>query len=370
MFLNFILLSYTSLIVVLIGIVFKQYKTNQKLKEIPLVLPNLSIVIPFRNEAEHLESLIKSLSQQQYPGFFEIVFVDDHSSDSSVEIIKKNIGICQQNIVIVKNTIDTTINLTSKQQAIHTGIQNAQYEFIVLTDADMQYDIDWLVSLGKEINDQTHLAFGHTAINFKTRSLFEKLQAFQLDFLFSVAYSLFHAGITGSCMGNNMIISRSKYLETGGQKSIGYSIVEDRALFSQFKKNRLKCAITSPFVAKAFTYPCTTLTQFYHQMRRWARGGFSIGSVLFPIGILFGFQNTLFCASFFKILSVHTIIIVTTNFFITWFFTAVCFRSMNSKNNILLFPIFFLFLIIESITFIVSLLIFPTITWKGRALKK
>jgi hypothetical protein len=36
----------------------------------------------------------------------------------------------------------------------------------------------------------------------------------------------------------------------------------------------------------------------------------------------------------------------------------------------LLFPIFFLFLIIESITFIVSLLIFPTITWKGRALKK
>lgn len=171
-------------------------------------------------------------------------------------------------------------------------------------------------------------------------------------------------------MGNNMIISRSKYMETGGQESVGYSIVEDRALFSLFKKNRLKCAIASPFVAKAFTYPCSTATQFYHQMRRWARGGFSIGSLLLPIGFLFAFQNSLFCASFFKILPTDTIIIAVANFLITWFFTAICFRSMKSKVSILLFPLFFLFLIIESIIFVASLLIFPTIKWKGRVLKK
>jgi cellulose synthase/poly-beta-1,6-N-acetylglucosamine synthase-like glycosyltransferase len=369
MFFNFLLLLYTLLLSILIAVVLKQYKSNLRSKSIPLVLPNLSIIIPFRNEADNLETLIKSLSKQQYPGLFEILLVDDYSSDTSVEIITKNIINCEQNIVIVKNTFDATINLTSKQQAIHKGIQNAQYEFIVLTDADMHYDTDWLLSLGNEIDNHADLAFGHTAISPHNKGLFAKLQAFQLDFLFSVAYTLFHAGITGSCMGNNMIISRSKYMETGGQKTVGYSIVEDRALFSLFKKNKCKCSITSPFVAKAFTYPCATFTQFYHQMRRWARGGFSIGSILLPIGFLFAFQNSLFCASFFKILHTSTIIITTTNFLITWLFTAICFRSMKSKVSVMLFPLFFLFLIIESVAFIASLLIFPTIKWKGRMLK-
>jgi cellulose synthase/poly-beta-1,6-N-acetylglucosamine synthase-like glycosyltransferase len=370
MFLNFILFLYTILLSIMIIIVLRQYKPNLQLKIVPLALPNISIVIPFRNEADNLEPLIKSLSKQKYPGLFEILLIDDYSSDTSVEIITKNIINCEQNIVIVNNTFDTTLNLTSKQQAIHKGIQNAQYEFIVLTDADMHYDTDWLLSLGNEIDNQADLAFGHTAISPHSKGLFAKLQAFQLDFLFSVAYTLFHAGITGSCMGNNMIISRSKYMVTGGQKTVGYSIVEDRALFSLFKKNKLKCSITSPFVAKAFTYPCATFTQFYHQIRRWARGGFSIGSILLPIGFLFAFQNSLFCASFFKILSTSTIIITTTNFFITWLFTAICFRSMKSKVNGLIFPLFFLFLVIESIAFIASLLIFPTIEWKGRVLKK
>ena len=356
--------------IVLIVIVLRQYKSNRRSKDVPSVLPNISIVIPFRNEEDNLESLIKSLTEQQYPGLFEILLIDDHSTDSSVEKIQKSIADCKQNIMVIKTTFNNAISLTSKQQAIHTGIQNAQYEFVVLTDADMQYDSDWLVTLANEIEHRSDLVFGRTAISPNYKGLFSELQAFQLDFLFCIAYTLFHAGITGSCMGNNMLISRSKYLHLGGQKAVGYSIVEDRALFALFKKNQLKCAITIPFVAKAFTYPCTTIAQFYHQMRRWARGGFSVGSILLPIGFLFAFQNICFCLSFFKTLPALSINIVVINFLITWFFTAICFRSIKSKVNVLLFPVFFLFIMIESAVFIASLLMFPTIKWKGRALHK
>ena len=49
-----------------------------------------SIVIPFRNEAENLDKLLKSISQINYPKKkFEIILVNDDSDDSSVEIFEK-----------------------------------------------------------------------------------------------------------------------------------------------------------------------------------------------------------------------------------------------------------------------------------------
>ena len=60
-----------------------------KLEDIPSKT-RFSIVIPFRNEAENLPDLLKSIETLNYPKhLFEIIFVDDESEDNSVEIIQK-----------------------------------------------------------------------------------------------------------------------------------------------------------------------------------------------------------------------------------------------------------------------------------------
>ena len=48
-----------------------------------------SIIVPFRNEADNLKSLLESISMMNYPSeLFEIWFIDDDSKDNSVMIIE------------------------------------------------------------------------------------------------------------------------------------------------------------------------------------------------------------------------------------------------------------------------------------------
>ena len=50
----------------------------------------VSIVIAARNEAENLPLLLNDLAKQSYPeNLFEIVIVDDHSTDKTVDLVKQ-----------------------------------------------------------------------------------------------------------------------------------------------------------------------------------------------------------------------------------------------------------------------------------------
>ena len=54
---------------------------------------HFTVVVPFRNEAEHLPELLRSLSAQTYPAeHFDVVLVDDFSSDGSVALVEAHFG--------------------------------------------------------------------------------------------------------------------------------------------------------------------------------------------------------------------------------------------------------------------------------------
>src|SRR5690606_27201900 len=49
-----------------------------------------TVIVPFRNEAENLPTLLKSIQDLKYPiNLFEVILVDDESNDNSVKIIEK-----------------------------------------------------------------------------------------------------------------------------------------------------------------------------------------------------------------------------------------------------------------------------------------
>ena len=50
----------------------------------------ISIIIPFRNESKNLPGNLKGLISQNYPkDKYEIIYVNDSSTDDSVEVLKK-----------------------------------------------------------------------------------------------------------------------------------------------------------------------------------------------------------------------------------------------------------------------------------------
>jgi cellulose synthase/poly-beta-1,6-N-acetylglucosamine synthase-like glycosyltransferase len=328
----------------------------------------ISIVIPFYNEAPHLAGLLNSLVTQEYPGPYEIILVNDGSSDDFLRLINPFLQSSNRSVKLIRSDFDNRKKLTSKQQALDIGVANAQYPYIAFTDADMTFKSDWLFSLAKMAPLGYDLVFGHTTIQKTRGNLLDSLQAFQLEFLFAVAYAFHASKIPGSCMGNNLLISKKAYAAVGGQSGIGYSIVEDRALFSAIKRYGFKSAPVYPFVSRAETYPCKDLGGFFHQMLRWARGGFFNGHDLLPIAVLLCVHYGVLIHSLFNGMHGRFSCIAIANFGILLFFVYCAFRKIGSQERSFLFPVYYAILLLETISCLFSFIASPSISWKNRKL--
>jgi glycosyltransferase involved in cell wall biosynthesis len=85
-----------------------------------------SIVIPLFNKYNYIEKCIKSVLSQSYTTF-EVIVIDDGSTDNSLNIIKE----------INDNRLKIfTINNSGVSFARNVGILNSKYEFIAFLDAD------------------------------------------------------------------------------------------------------------------------------------------------------------------------------------------------------------------------------------------
>ncbi len=327
-------------------------------------LPGISVIIPFRNEARRLERLLSSLAAQRYDGAWEVLLVNDGSDDGFQNVLGR--AAFPGALEIVDSAYDPCIRLTSKQQALDTGAARARHEWLLFTDADMLFERDWLASLARNAVRGSGLIFGHTKITAEAHGIFAALQRFQLEFLFAAAYAFHVSGIDGSCMGNNLLVRKQAYAGVGGQAGIGYSITEDRRLYAAFKRKRLPIAPANPFAAKAATYPCDTAGDFYHQMLRWARGGFSMGPALLAAGLLFAVQGLSIIAAASGLLSPVNTALSVADFVATMLFTHIAFKKMGSGETALFYPVHQVFAALEAIIFCLSFLFTPAVVWKKR----
>lgn len=96
-----------------------------------------SVVIPLYNKEHYIESTIRSVLRQTCQDF-EVIVVDDGSSDNSLELARK----CESDRVRV---------IAQKNQGVsvarNTGIQNARGKFIAFLDADDQWQADYLATI-------------------------------------------------------------------------------------------------------------------------------------------------------------------------------------------------------------------------------
>ncbi len=111
---------------------------------------NLSILIPLLNEEESLKELyswiIKVMQSNNYS--YEIIFVDDGSTDDSWNIIESfsNENPNVKGIRFMKNF--------GKSQALHAGFAKAQGDVIITMDADLQDSPDEIPGLYEMITAQ------------------------------------------------------------------------------------------------------------------------------------------------------------------------------------------------------------------------
>ncbi|QDU59528.1 Undecaprenyl-phosphate 4-deoxy-4-formamido-L-arabinose transferase [Planctomycetes bacterium Pan216] len=99
-------------------------------------MPDVSVVVPAHNEATNLPTLIAEIAQVEHelPQRFEIVIIDDFSSDETSSVLEK----------LAANYPSLTVRRMQRQSgqsaALSAGFDVAQAEIVVTMDADLQND--------------------------------------------------------------------------------------------------------------------------------------------------------------------------------------------------------------------------------------
>ncbi len=126
----------------------------------------LSILMPVYNERERVERAVAEVLDAELPDEFELIIVDDGSTDGTREILRN--GDWGPKVRLFEHATNQ-----GKGAAIRTGLQQAQGEFSAIFDADLEYDPADLALLMPPLMDgRTNAAFGVRAFDGYTSHSF------------------------------------------------------------------------------------------------------------------------------------------------------------------------------------------------------
>jgi len=120
-------------------------------------IPEVSVIVPLLNEEESLRELFTLIQEtmQRMKKSYEIIFVDDGSSDKSFEVLS---ALHNEYPNIIK-AIRFRRNF-GKSAALSAGFKEAQGEYIITMDADLQDDPNEIPSLIETLGDSYDLVSG------------------------------------------------------------------------------------------------------------------------------------------------------------------------------------------------------------------
>lgn len=222
----------------------------------------ISVVVACRNEAENLPTLLKALKNQSLESF-QLILIDDHSTDSTFEIMKQAENEFED-ILILKSTN------YGKKQALKLGIENAKNDLIATTDADCSPTPHWLETIIQfQQQTKSDLIIGPVAIQ-PAHTLFEKMQ--QLEFLSLVSSGAGVAGIGQAimCNGANLAFQKDTWLENYTKLQTNSNTGDDVFLLHALKKQKGNIHFLKSKEAIVSTKACTTTQSFLKQRQRWA----------------------------------------------------------------------------------------------------
>jgi len=225
----------------------------------------ISVIIPFKNEEKNLPKLIENLKKQTlHKDVFEIILVNDSSTDHSFEIVKEFIK-NESNFKLVSSNS----NDPGKKKALQTGINASKNDFIITSDADCIHSKTWLETIYQFY------------IKFKPKMIIApvimygaghsgQLQA--LEFMSLTASTAGSAGICSPimCNGANLAFDKNAYNELEDAFYDKEISGDDIFLLHNFKKKYLKEILyLKSNQASVYTHSELTLKSFLRQRIRW-----------------------------------------------------------------------------------------------------
>jgi cellulose synthase/poly-beta-1,6-N-acetylglucosamine synthase-like glycosyltransferase len=231
----------------------------------------ITVIIPARNEAENIGKCLDAVTGQSYPmEFFEVIVVDDHSTDDTASIIT---SYASKNVKLISLKDHTTGNINSyKKKAIEIAVQQATGGLIVTTDADCFMHEYWLQTIAAFYEEhQPAFIAAPVAIDCSNKFI-EFFQALDFMTLQGITGASAHKKIHSMCNGANLAYTKKAFQEVNGFEGIdniasGDDMLLMHKIYKRFPERVLYLKSKEAIVQTA---PVNSIGEFFTQRIRWA----------------------------------------------------------------------------------------------------
>lgn len=304
------------------------FKIGEDSKPVDDDLKPMSVVIYVRNEADNLKKYLPAILEQDYPTF-EVIVVNDCSSDDTEDILKtfqKSYPILQ-----IRNLVPATVSLNGKAVPLGVGIKAAQYDHLVLTEANCCPDSNrWLASLSAAFDKNHQVVMAYTRSGGPGFS--------RADRFFNALSELGHAikGTAYTNPGENVAFHKSLFFDNKGFNSFLHKSTKVEKIFF----NLVAQDGNTNVVLKPESINCSSLSLSFSEWRRdkrqilysekWFRQGTRYNKLPEIFSRLFLFVSLPF-AIYFSLEVMWAWISVASAFAIRWIIQICIFYQAQKK---------------------------------------
>lgn len=327
----------------------------------------ISVIVCAKNEADNIKRLIPLLLEQNYPDF-EIVLINDASSDETLEIFKEYDK--KYDKIKLVDVVNNEAFWGNKKYALTLGIKAARYEYLLFTDADCYpASKDWIANMSSHFTPAKTIVLGYGAYEKVKGSFLNKLIRFDTLLTAVQYFSWAKAGKPYTGVGRNMAYKREEFFKTNG--FINHMTIrsgEDNLFINEAatSKNTSICLNSQGFT---YSRPKETYTEWINQKRRYA-------SIVACYKAFDKFQIRLFYFSqlWFIILAVFLLavgynwifmtVLVGFRYLISWLVLGFSASKLKEKDTVYFYPVIEIILIFTQLKVYFSNLFSKPVHWK------
>jgi hopene-associated glycosyltransferase HpnB len=200
----------------------------------------VTVVIPARDEAEHIADTLRSLLIQQFNGELKIVMIDDNSSDGTGALARE-LAVTDRRLNVLDGELLKT-GWTGKMWAVSQGLRQPETlaaDYVLFTDADIVHGPGHLASLVSRA-ERDQLSLVSEMVRLRCESLAERATLPAFVFFFQLLYPFRWVcdpgRTTAAAAGGTMLVAQEALRSVDGVNRISRALIDDVALAREIKR--------------------------------------------------------------------------------------------------------------------------------------
>jgi glycosyltransferase involved in cell wall biosynthesis len=346
--------------------VFGTFAFRKAQRSTPKRIP-ISVIVCAKNEEENVAKFLPLLAEQDYPDF-EIVLIDDASSDGTLDLFEA-FEKQYSNIRLVKVENNEAF-WGNKKFALTLGIKAAKKEYLLFTDADCYpTSKNWIMEMSSQFTMRKTIVLGYGAYERIAGSFLNKIIRFETMLTAVQYFSWAKLGHPYMGVGRNLAYKKEEFFNVNG--FIDHMKIrsgDDDLFINQAAKGKNTTICAS---AESFTYsmPKTTFKEWFTQKRRHvSTAGFYKPFDKMQLGLFFLSQLLFFILPIvllaFQFQWIIVLSLISFRYLFTWITLGLSAGKLHEKDTMYWFPIIEMVLVFAQLNIFFTNIFSKPIHWK------